>query len=102
MAFAGRCGLEIELGSAGGAETVAALFAEELGGVIQIRAADETRVMQILGEAGIASYTRAIGRVCGAPMLLIYGGQNDVIPAADSTTEADDPQMQPAAVSAAE
>jgi phosphoribosylformylglycinamidine synthase len=79
MAFAGRCGLEIELGSAGGAETTAALFAEELGAVIQIRATDETRVMQILGESGIAAFTRTIGRVVAQDLVSIRDAQGEVL-----------------------
>ena len=79
MAFAGRCGLEIELGSAGGARTSAALFAEELGAVIQIRAADEDRVMQILAEAGIAGFTRTIGRVVAQDSISIRDARGDVL-----------------------
>jgi phosphoribosylformylglycinamidine synthase len=79
MAFAGRCGLEIELGSASGSETTAALFAEELGAVIQIRAADEARVMQILGETGIAGVTRTIGRVVAQDQISIRDAQGDVL-----------------------
>ena len=79
MAFAGRCGLEIELGSAGGASTVAALFAEELGAVLQIRATDAERVMQVLGDSGIAGLTRSIGRVVAEDAISIRDAQGGVL-----------------------
>jgi phosphoribosylformylglycinamidine synthase len=79
MAFAGRCGLEIELGSSGGAQTIAALFNEELGAVVQIRAADEPRVMQILQEAGIAGFARIIGRVVAQDGLSIRDARDEVL-----------------------
>jgi phosphoribosylformylglycinamidine synthase len=43
MAFAGHCGLEIDLGSLGG-DPVAGLFSEELGMVLQVREADLDKV----------------------------------------------------------
>jgi phosphoribosylformylglycinamidine synthase len=79
MAFAGRCGLEIELGSAGGARTVAALFAEELGAVVQIRAADESRVMAILFEAGVGELVSVIGRVVAQDLVTIRDARGEVL-----------------------
>ena len=58
MAFAGRCGVEVALGSAGGAKAVAALFAEELGAVLQVRATDEGRVVTLLQETGLGAFVR--------------------------------------------
>jgi phosphoribosylformylglycinamidine synthase len=78
MAFAGRCGLEIELATRGGERTVAALFAEELGAVVQIRAADEPRVMAILGEAGIAGLAQVIGRVVAQDRVTICDAGGEV------------------------
>src|SRR6185369_4755455 len=43
MAFAGHCGLDVSLSSYRGS-ALAQLFAEELGAVIQVREADESRV----------------------------------------------------------
>ena len=59
MAFAGHCGLELDLGDA--ADGIAACFAEELGAVVQIpqdRAAD---VRRILEHHGLADRCRDIG-----------------------------------------
>ncbi len=63
MAFAGRCGLEVEIDSGGPGAAVAALFAEELGAVLQVRAEDEARVLAVLHEAGLGESCRVIGRV---------------------------------------
>jgi phosphoribosylformylglycinamidine synthase len=79
MAFAGRCGLEIELDSAGTGQTVAALFAEELGAVVQIRAADESRVMAILHEAGVGRFARVIGRVVEQDLIAIRDARGGVL-----------------------
>ena len=59
MAFAGRCGVEVELPTRRGGAAVAALFAEELGAVLQVRAADVARVLAVLREAGLGDCARA-------------------------------------------
>ena len=64
MAFAAHCGLAIDLdalcdgSAAGGAQ---ALFAEELGAVVQIRSADQAAVMETLNAAGLGALTHCIG-----------------------------------------
>jgi phosphoribosylformylglycinamidine synthase len=63
MAFAGRCGVDIDLGDIEASSVARALFAEELGAVLQIPAASRDAVMQILDEAGLASLARVIGKV---------------------------------------
>ena len=84
MAFAGHCGVTLSLDAiafdaaaddvdafkrdadeqlAGRAKDLAlkALFAEELGAVLQIRASDRARVMQALRAAGLGEYSHVIG-----------------------------------------
>jgi len=64
MAFAGHCGLEIELPenrTRNGGE-FAATFAEELGAVIQVRDADLAQVHTVLAAHGLGDCTHAIGR----------------------------------------
>ncbi len=86
MAFAGRCGLTVNLDELvfdaraddvdgfkrGDAEQLAgrvreralqALFAEELGAVLQIRAADRPKVMALLRERGLAGVTSILGHL---------------------------------------
>jgi len=61
MAFAGGCGLDVDLGALGG-DPVGALFAEELGAVIQVREAERAAVLTAFEQAGLASCVHAIGR----------------------------------------
>ena len=60
MAFAGRAALDIDLGRV--ADPVAALFNEELGAILQLRAADEAAVMAILARHGLKGRARLIGK----------------------------------------
>ena len=86
MAFAGHCGITLNLDAitfdstsddvdafkrdadeqlAGRARelALAALFAEELGAVLQIRAADRGRVMQVLRDAGLGTCSHVVGQL---------------------------------------
>ncbi|ADC62525.1 phosphoribosylformylglycinamidine synthase [Allochromatium vinosum] len=60
MAFAGHCGLDIDL-AAIGSDALAALFNEELGAVIQVRHTDTDDVLQILEYHGLAEFSPVIG-----------------------------------------
>ncbi|MFZ1536073.1 MAG: phosphoribosylformylglycinamidine synthase [Chromatiaceae bacterium] len=60
MAFAGRCGLEIDL-DALSSEPFAALFSEELGAVIQVRHTDTDDVLKLLHDHGLGALTFVIG-----------------------------------------
>jgi phosphoribosylformylglycinamidine synthase len=62
MAFAGHCGIDVEL--TGWADnTLSALFSEELGAVMQIRASDREPFEALLTEHGLSN----IAHYCGAP-----------------------------------
>ncbi|HEU4485174.1 MAG TPA: phosphoribosylformylglycinamidine synthase [Povalibacter sp.] len=61
MAFAGRCGIDIDLGAV--SHAAAALFSEELGAVVQIRAGDLDAVNAVLNRHGLGAVSRIIGRV---------------------------------------
>jgi phosphoribosylformylglycinamidine synthase len=60
MAFAGGCGLEVSLPAAR-SSALAQLFSEELGVVIQVRAADEARVASALANRGFGALAARIG-----------------------------------------
>jgi phosphoribosylformylglycinamidine synthase len=60
MAFAGHCGLEIELDPAAGAP-VAQLFAEEPGAVLQVRRESSASVLGCLAAHGLGDCVRALG-----------------------------------------
>ena len=61
MAFAGATGLDVDLEPLGG-NPLAAAFCEELGGVLQIRAADGQRVFECLTRAGLGEHSHLIGQ----------------------------------------
>ncbi len=84
MAFAGRMGLDIDAAALEArssndpgspyvwerdAALMAALFAEELGAIIQVREADSPRVVEIARECGIAA--RVIGRPRGDDQIVV-------------------------------
>ncbi|WP_434130560.1 phosphoribosylformylglycinamidine synthase [Methylocaldum sp. GT1BB] len=60
MAFAARCGLEIDI-SALGEDAVAALFCEELGAVVQVRETDLSAVTELLDRSGLHGISHVIG-----------------------------------------
>jgi phosphoribosylformylglycinamidine synthase len=60
MAFAARCGLDIDLAGLG-ADTLAALFCEELGAVIQVREGDLVPVIARFGRAGLGGCSHVVG-----------------------------------------
>ena len=60
MAFAGHCGVSIQLDDLDD-DIHAALFTEELGAVIQVCHCDTDDVLKILHDAGLGHYTHVIG-----------------------------------------
>lgn len=60
MAFAGRCGLDVDL-PAGEGGIHGALFGEELGAVLQIRTQDLDSVLNLFGKAGLTALVHDIG-----------------------------------------
>ena len=62
MGFAGHLGVTIDAGQlpGAGADLLAALFAEELGAVVQVRAADAAVVVDVLARHGVSA--RIVGR----------------------------------------
>ena len=60
MAFAGHCGVGVHLDGLGD-DPIAALFAEELGAVIQVRDGQLEGVLMVLREHGLEDVTHAIG-----------------------------------------
>jgi phosphoribosylformylglycinamidine synthase len=61
MAFAGHCGLEVDLGTAG--DPIAECFAEELGVVLQVPAARAATARAVVGRHGLGDMCRDIGAV---------------------------------------
>jgi phosphoribosylformylglycinamidine synthase len=78
MAFAGRCGLEIDLP---GGDVLGALFAEELGAVLQVRATDLALVLETVEQHGLAGCTFRIGRPVPGVMVRYAVGERPVLKA---------------------
>jgi phosphoribosylformylglycinamidine synthase len=78
MAFAGRCGVELDLAAHAGS-VPSALFSEELGAVLQIRTSDAQAVRQVLERHGLARFTSVFGRVSDADRVLIRAGGKVVL-----------------------
>jgi phosphoribosylformylglycinamidine synthase len=78
MSFAARCGLEVDLQPLGD-DALAALFAEEPGAVLQVRAADADAVLQRLDQAGLAGAVHLLGAPNDDDRLRIRHGAQTVL-----------------------
>ncbi|NLG76156.1 MAG: phosphoribosylformylglycinamidine synthase [Xanthomonadaceae bacterium] len=77
MAFAGRCGLEIDLGEV--RSVAGALFSEELGAVVQVRETDVAKARAVLARHGFATDAREIGGVTEADRIRIRANGRAVL-----------------------
>ncbi|MEQ1800589.1 MAG: phosphoribosylformylglycinamidine synthase [Gammaproteobacteria bacterium] len=71
MAFAGRTGLDVRLDAGTHEQQLGALFAEELGAVIQVRDADAGTIAAVLGRHGLAHSLRRVASVTQADEVAI-------------------------------
>jgi phosphoribosylformylglycinamidine synthase len=69
MAFASRCGLEVRIP---GTDPLRALFAEELGAVLQVRDADLRAVLDKLDAHGLTPVTVPVGKPVVGAMLRFF------------------------------
>ncbi len=75
MAFAGRCGLDIDIaGLSDITDDIAVLFNEELGAVIQVNHADSDDVMNLLGMAGLGQVSAVIGTIADDGISIHHSG----------------------------
>ena len=77
MAFAGHCGLEADIQSLGD-DPLAALFNEELGAVIQVKADQCEAVEAVLAQHGLQACTHYLGRVTDGDRFVIRSGDKPV------------------------
>ncbi len=77
MAFAGHCGIDVNIASLG-ADTLAALFNEELGAVIQVSAQQRSKVEQCLADHGLADCVHYLGRATVGDDFIIRHGNEDL------------------------
>lgn len=83
MAFAGHCGLNANIeglySEEKGEDTLAALFNEELGAVIQVRNEDLDIVLSTLASNGLEACSHVIGTVEASDKLVITSGSDVII-----------------------
>ena len=73
MAFAGGCGLDLDLSPVGD-EPIGALFSEELGAIVQVRQKDADRFAEVLHSVGLREAFHRLGTPReGDRVLLRYG-----------------------------
>jgi phosphoribosylformylglycinamidine synthase len=77
MAFAGHCGLDIQLDRVGG-DLLPALFNEELGAVIQVRREDKEAVLTLLAGHGLAACSHVLGTVREDDLILFQRAGSEV------------------------
>ncbi|MEE9319864.1 MAG: phosphoribosylformylglycinamidine synthase [Granulosicoccus sp.] len=73
MAFAGNAGVRVQLNSLS-PDVIAALFNEELGGVLQVRTSHYADVMAVLEQNGLGDVVHAIGSLAETPDIEIWQG----------------------------
>ncbi|EAA4082667.1 phosphoribosylformylglycinamidine synthase, partial [Salmonella enterica subsp. salamae] len=77
MAFAGHCGVQIDIAALGD-DHLAALFNEELGGVIQVRAEDRDAVEALLAQYGLADCVHYLGQALAGDRFVITANDQTV------------------------
>lgn len=78
MAFAGHCGIKANIDSLGD-DTLAALFNEELGAVVQVKNDELNSVLATLAAHGLEACSHVIGEVEASDRMLITRGEEVLI-----------------------
>jgi len=80
MAFASRCGIELDFGSAGEARTIQILFNEELGTVLQVEHGNTPVVLRMLEQAGLGGDVNCVvGRVTTSGQIVIRADKRQLL-----------------------
>jgi phosphoribosylformylglycinamidine synthase len=90
MAFAGHCGLDIQLDSMlsdGDSDAVSVLFNEEVGGVIQIRCDDLDAVESAFEKAGLIDCLHELGKIHDEDQITISNNGMPLFSAARGTLQ---------------
>jgi phosphoribosylformylglycinamidine synthase len=90
MAFAGRCGLDLDLmalGVSSDADVVAALFAEELGAVLQVAERDVADVRARFAAAGLGAAVHDIGSPRAQRRVVVNCGERTLFEADTATLQ---------------
>jgi phosphoribosylformylglycinamidine synthase len=79
MCFAGRCGVHVRLPVAGRPASVAALFAEELGAVLQVETACIDAVRTVFASAGLGDCVHDVGTVESMDRVLVNDAGGEML-----------------------
>lgn len=79
MAFAGRCGLDVEVPADG--SPMAWLFNEELGAVVQTAAGAESALRDAMAEAGLEAHLHPVARLRDDEQVLIHQDGREILAA---------------------
>jgi phosphoribosylformylglycinamidine synthase len=74
MAFAGHCGLDIKLPAGGVTGAAGALFSEELGVVLQVKAEHVAAAHSVFARHGLGEWTHAIGSPMREMRVIVQAG----------------------------
>ncbi|RLM26332.1 phosphoribosylformylglycinamidine synthase [Brenneria alni] len=77
MAFAGHCGVNVDIAGQGD-DTLATLFNEELGAVIQVAASRQAEVESVFARHGLAASVHYLGRAEAGTRFIITRGEDVV------------------------
>ena len=78
MAFAGHCGVNANI-EVLGEDTLAALFNEELGAVVQVKNDELEAVLAVLADNGLAACSHVLGAVEASDKLVIASGETVLV-----------------------
>ena len=77
MAFAGHCGLDINLSAIG--DEITTLFHEELGAVLQVSAANKEACLSELAKHGLSDYVHQIGTAVSGDVIKVQINERTVL-----------------------
>lgn len=78
MAFAGHCGIDLDIAGLG-EDTIAGLFNEELGAVVQIASGDRGAVMAVFDQQGLSQAVFTLGGINGDDQIRVRSGSKLLI-----------------------
>lgn len=78
MAFAGRIGIDVDITDLG-ADPIRALFAEELGAVVQVATADRAQFERAMTDAGLNSCVHRLGQLRSDQRIRVRSGSTSVV-----------------------
>jgi phosphoribosylformylglycinamidine synthase len=79
MAFAGHCGLTVDAATSGKSATIANLFAEEPGVVVQVSDANRAEFLTVIEEFGLQAQVRRVGAPRTDMLIHVAGADENLV-----------------------